>query len=435
MSQTTANPRRAIIGFTAIAILPLFFLIDSAVGLVRGWHITYGQEKAILAGMVGLLAAALLLFVTPRGKLFLAQRWPHLFCLLVIFLLGVAGLEFAARHMQAEEAPFHLRQPSHTWLFRPDPAILPGLSPESRYTTNRDGVRGTDMPPRDQAIRILCLGGSTTECLYLDDSRTWTHLLVGELNASPSKKPAWVGSAGASGMTSEAHVEFIRTSRLMDQIDVLVVMMGVNDLAKSLVPDKPGEGGGGEVRRPELIGRPLWRQSKALIEAGVIVKRLRQRITEGSIIYEDVGGESYIQRRARRQQAKLVDDVSDLTGPGSMLAKYPERIAAIIDACKAHNVTVYFVTQPVLWSENSPPEAQKLFWFGWRADGSYLSVKALCGLMDRYNAALRETCAARGVVCIDLSSMNGKQECFYDDCHFTEAGARQVAKLIPQGMR
>jgi len=435
MSSPRNDPRRALLGFTALALAPLFILVDSAIGLGRGWRMTYGQEKAILAASLILLVGAGLLFALPRGRKVLARRWPHLTSLLFAALLGVFLLEVAARNMPAEEAAFHLRQASRQWVFRPNPQAFPGLSPESRYTTNMEGVRGPEMPQRDDAARILCLGGSTTECLYLDDAKTWTHLLMQEMNAHGSAKRVWIGSAGASGYASDAHAAFVKVSPLMDQIDVLVVMAGVNDLAKSLTHEGSSVAAGGEVRRPELIGRPLWRRSRALIEAGVLVKRVRQRLTQGSIAYEDVDGKSYVERRLRRRNASQSDDTTGLLEGNPVFDQYAQYIRTIIAACRRDKIRPVFVAQPVLWTKSMSKEANEMLWFGWREDGSYLSVSSLRGLMDRYNAVLRGTCAAEGVECIDLSSMDGRVEWFYDDCHFNEAGAREVARLISERLR
>lgn len=435
MSPFRNDPRRALLGFTALALVPLFILVDSAIGVVRGWRMTYEQEQAILTASLFWFVGAVVFLALPKGRLFLTRRWPHLFSLLFAALLGFLLLEVAARNMPVEEAAFHLRQPSHQWIFRPNPAVFSGLSPESRYTTNREGVRGPEMPPRDDAARILCLGGSTTECLYLDDAKTWTHLLMQELNARGSVKRVWVGSAGASGYASDAHAAFVKSSPLMNQIDVLVVLVGVNDLAKSLANEGTDVAAGGEVRRPELIGRPLWRRSRAVIEAGVLVKRVRQRLTQGSIAYEDVDGKSYVERRLRRRSARESDDTTRLLEGNPVFDQYTRNIHGMIAACRGAGVRPIFVTQPVLWTENMSEQARDLLWFGWREDGSHLSVSSLRGLMNRYNTALRETCATEGVECIDLSSMDGHIEWFYDDCHFNEAGAREVARLISERLR
>ena len=50
--------------------------------------------------------------------------------------------------------------------------------------------------------------------------------------------------------------------------------------------------------------------------------------------------------------------------------------------------------------------------------------------MDAYDEALMTVCTEMNVACADLSSMNGSPEYFYDDCHFTEAGAAEVARLL-----
>src|SRR4051812_17145031 len=58
--------------------------------------------------------------------------------------------------------PPHLHQELH-----PTPDIMPGVSGISRFAVDSLGLRG-DEPVEDREIRVLALGGSTTECLYLD---------------------------------------------------------------------------------------------------------------------------------------------------------------------------------------------------------------------------------------------------------------------------
>ena len=46
--------------------------------------------------------------------------------------------------------------------------------------------------------RILTLGGSSTECLVLDQTEAWPQLLQDRLNET-NKYQVWVGNAGQSG--------------------------------------------------------------------------------------------------------------------------------------------------------------------------------------------------------------------------------------------
>jgi hypothetical protein len=61
----------------------------------------------------------------------------------------------------------------------------PGLEPRVRVTKNNLGLRGPSLNevPAD-VIRIITVGGSTTENLYLSDDNTWTARLGKKLGRS-----------------------------------------------------------------------------------------------------------------------------------------------------------------------------------------------------------------------------------------------------------
>lgn len=106
------------------------------------------------------------------------------------------------------------------------PEYMPGVYNPSTFSTNKDGIRGPDMG--DGAYRILCVGGSTTECSYLDDTETWPHLLREELNKE--EFPVWVGNAGKSGLNTWHHL--LQAEFLLPQlgVDMVLVLCGINDL-------------------------------------------------------------------------------------------------------------------------------------------------------------------------------------------------------------
>jgi len=66
-------------------------------------------------------------------------------------------------------------------------AGLPGMKGPNIFTTNNMGYRGDDltMPKPANEFRIFMVGGSTTECVYLDDSKAITRVLQNELNKQP----------------------------------------------------------------------------------------------------------------------------------------------------------------------------------------------------------------------------------------------------------
>ena len=77
-----------------------------------------------------------------------------------------------------------------------------------------------------------------------------------------------------------------------------------------------------------------------------------------------------------------------------------------------------------------PEEAEPMCWLGWREDGHYFSLASLAAGMHKYNEAMMRVCHEERVTCVDLSSLSGVSAYFYDDCHFTEAGAEAVAEIM-----
>ncbi|MCC7192452.1 MAG: SGNH/GDSL hydrolase family protein [Phycisphaeraceae bacterium] len=416
--------KKVLIGYVAAAIVPALILLDTLVGFARGWRMVYRQEQAIVAGVAVWMMAAVLLVCVARGRAFYLKHWTRLVVLVFFSVLALAVAESVVRSLPTGDAPFHLRTPDHQWIFRPTPQVMPGITGDSRYTTNADGVRGPKMPLDKDSLRVLCLGGSTTECLYLDDDETWTHLLTSDLETSLGR-PVWTGSAGASGLASDAHLLFVENSDLMSRVSAIVLLVGINDLSKALVSPTPDAVG--ELARPELVGRPIWRRSVLLIRGGVLVKQLLKKLKGDQLNVEDEGGASYISRRERRRTAAKTDDVPNFD---AAIESYRHRIEKIADVCARKNVKLILVTQPVLWDESLGEKERNLLWFGWLDDGRYLSITVLRATMDRYNKVLREIAARRSIALADLASMNGRSELFIDDCHFNEAGAREVSRLI-----
>jgi len=128
----------------------------------------------------------------------------------------------------------------------------------------------------------------------------------------------------------------------------------------------------------------------------------------------------------------IVDRLPDLD---SAIDDYLDRIKAIAGLCAENNVRLICMTQPVLWRDDLPPDAARLLWMGWTTDNHRIAPGALRHGMDRFNEALMATCAQLGIPCVDLQSMSGNTAWFYDDMHFNEAGAREVARRLSTWFR
>lgn len=402
------------VAFFALAFPPLYFFFDTLLALRAGWP--YRPSTGLILGFlaIGFVIPFLLMigrntrlwFTLHAGQIVLAS-----FCLWLCLAMG----EFILSFLLPPER-FHLASPGFQYIFRPDPAILPGIEGEGRYAVNSLGVRGSEPPPRELAYRILCIGGSTTECTYLDDEETWPSLLMRRLNEAQSNQRFWVGNAGRSGYPAGWHLRLLECERFLRHFDCLVFLVGINDFLHGLR---------GQSLAKDL-NRPSWMKFRWVEEWRALL--FTPNYERKGIAMDATGHSCYPVWRQRRKTSILLDTLPSLEGA---LEEYRAVLSAILDRRQTLRLRAVFLTQPVVWSFSLSKKAEDLCWIG--TDGThYFTVSSLRRGIDRFNDVLIRVVEERGAEWVDLRGMNGKEAYFYDDCHFNEAGAREVARLTAE---
>jgi lysophospholipase L1-like esterase len=366
---------------------------------------------------------------------------------LISLCVALVVAELCLRFVFPSPNKYYVWQPHLRWNFRPSPVVMPGVEGESRFITNSEGIRADEFAP-DKTYKILAVGGSTTECLYLDQEEAWPHLLQKRLNEKQGVSNVWVGNIGKSGLNTRDHVVQLRY--LLEQnadIDAIILMVGINDLSLRLGQDSDydpnflkrfgaeqeilprafnnaKDNAAGDKPTPYYKRTAIWRLLKR-IKAGDSTTRKAQ----------DDDGKMYISWRERRRNApRIRQALPDLT---SALDEYAENISTIIDLARRKSIRLILVTQPVLWKPNLEKQLNDLLWFGGvgnfleESGKEYYSVEALSKAMEAYNETLIKTCHARQAECFDLAPLLPKDTtAFYDDVHFNESGARKVAEAL-----
>ncbi len=401
---------RAAIGYWALALPALAIVADTVFSLVRGWRAASRLDGAIVVAAALWLLATTALGALPAGRRLYKRRYAQLILLSASGCITWLMAELAVGGLLASVAePFHCWRPGSKIVYRPKPGIMRDVGPEAHVNFNAWGVRGRELPERSAAYRILCLGGSSTGCTYLDDAKTWPQRLESDLQATDPSRGYWVGNASIPGFKSAEHRRFVEQSARVGEIDCLVVQAGINDFAVFLAGPRPSP--------------PLWSRSGVL----QLVRVLARQYETSDTLVEDTAGTVYLRRRAARQGAEISSTVPDLE-PG--LRDFAQNLRAIIATCNDRKLRVVFTTQPVLWQADLDADNAARLWFGKLKSGQFLSVGELRAGMDRYNRTLRSVCAESGAELIDLAQLDGDPSMFYDDCHFTETGASRVARLI-----
>lgn len=360
------------------------------------------------------------------------------FCITMAALLVVCEAALRVFYQHKDRSGFCVLRPNLRKVFHPAPGVMPGVSGESRFYVNSSGIRGEEFAS-SQKYRILTLGGSTTECLYLDGEKTWQGILHRKLNGL-NLFNVWVGNAGSSGKTTRDNIMHMKY--LLPQypkIDTIIVLAGVNDLSLRLEMGKDYD--------PYFLNRPGSEQ-KQIEHAFYLHPFMKRRNPfENTAIYklvrkarylflkrrevEDEAGKWYIEKRKERKNAsEIINELPDLTGS---LDEYGKNIDRMIDLARDRSVRMIFLTQPFMWRQDLNQNEKDLCLWGRAGQNStkYYSFEALISGLERYNDKLIEVCKARGVEFIDMSKyMSGDASFFYDDVHFNEKGSARVAEII-----
>jgi len=390
---------------------------DAAIALGRGWRPAGAVDWVLVVfGFAGILALGLLLIVAPTRR-FLRARSAELILLGVVIAGSLGTVEFVLRSIPPPPPPqFHHAQANLSVT-----VSRKHERPKKFFTTNSEGVRGPELSTKSD-LRILCIGGSTTQCHYMDDAQAWSHLLMVELGKRLPEQSVWVGSTGIPGFATSQHLKYVQTAPGLDRYTHAVFLIGVNDLIHWLSWKVKSDVQKAEPPPPT----PCWQKLATYRRVAELVSPAPNSLMNAA--------DAWPLDLARRQRAEsiLLDTYAP---PDPFLDGYRTRIYGMIDRCRELGVEPVFVTQPVLWAKDLPPAVEALLWMGrTRVDNEYMSTAALRELMDTFNATLIEACRERDALVVDLAFMSGSTDYFFDDCHFTEPGAETIARTIADAL-
>src|SRR5262249_4184522 len=199
------------------------------------------------------------------------------------------------------------------------------------------------------------VGGSTTECVYLDDTEAVTFVLQEELNRRMGGARQWrVYGAGQSGNRTYDHLALISQRIVHLEPDMLIVFCGFNDLNAAMAnvdysffpsittPRKYSFGNLLSLVATELqLPRYAYVASNKL--SGYTARETRERITRRS----DYRVKSALLRRAPVAKKK----------PRTDLVPYEENLRSIIGIAQAHGIKLVLVTQASTWNSRVDPKA------------------------------------------------------------------------------
>jgi hypothetical protein len=373
--------------------------------------------------------------------------FPTLLAAAAFLPLVFALAELCARAWLERRGRWYVWSPHSRTLQILDRDAMPGLPPLARFEVNGDGERGDDLPEeKEGTYRVLVLGGSSTECRFIDQSSTWPAAAQRFLNQPEnlellSARHAHVGNLGRS-LTTCRQIDLVleRVLPRYHGLDAVVLMVGASDVVRWLSLAAPNRIDDelldpGEVFDEDPEGPFGWTLGRLALRRIVsswtrsLLHPLERRTGAGA----GVG-------RARKMRAEAEEVIDALPDASPMLERFDRDLRELIHRAQAEVRTV-IVVRPC-WARGglgeSTPEHGWMFAAGDLRTGevrAWYSQRVADRLLEmverRASAIVRDMGAAE----LDPKPLlQSDLEHFYDVGHLSPAGCEIVGRAIAQAV-
>jgi len=296
---------------------------------------------------------------------------------------------------------------------------IPVLENRIIHSKNSMGFRGPEMP-RDWRnwVTVFTVGGSTTECTYLNDGKTWTDGLKNRIDSSLNN--VWFNNAGLAGHSTFGHIILMNDYLVRLNPSIILMMTGVNDMGRNDLTESDKYSMKGTYGS---FASFFTKNSELVNLFANLLRAKRAKTNRLNDVWLDLKKYDSLIVSETEMQAKLKEHQT------KYLPGYSERLDSIVGICEQQKIQLVLVTQPALFGKGidsltrTDLEKYKLF-----KDANGL---AWWKTLELYNDVTRSIAAKNNILLIDLAVQLPKSSrYFYDMIHFTEEGAAKVSEII-----
>jgi lysophospholipase L1-like esterase len=355
-------------------------------------------------------------------------------------VLAIAA-EAGSRWWIRQWSRYYMWPPGQRYKTRQDLRVFPQMEPDARIEINADGERGSEVRGNEEGLfRVLVAGGSSVECLALDQPTSWPGALERLLGSSESlrvlgARKVHVGNVGRSGIAAR-HLELV-FERMLPQyphLAAIVIMLGGTEIFQWLAAGAPREPSPSPVTASETFASHPEQQFgwKPRQWATAEVARRLHRMSRHPVKERTLAW--IVAARQMRVAAKQMR--TSVPDPAAVLDRFERHFRQIIERAERHADRVLVVRPPWFEKQYTPEEAAR-FWHGGMGDAwkqhidVYYSLKVVNDLMGLIDARAAAIADELGVDLLDLRPLLPPTlENYYDFTHFTPAGSAVVARAV-----
>jgi lysophospholipase L1-like esterase len=264
-------------------------------------------------------------------------------------------------------------------------------------------------PAGRQVLRIVCLGGSTTQDMtaFVEEGVTYPTELQRILNQRLGTASEVVVETINAGFAAHStlHMLILLETELLDlRPDVLIVYENINDLMVNYFPGPTTPAYANKFLHAYYLPPELTVERATFLDHSRFYTWTRDR-------FRTVAGKGirYTDEPIELRHAEV----------------YRRNLQMIVTVAEAHGIQVVLGQQALAVD-------QELFekHFGCKSfnpDMAYPRLRPLAEHFDRYNAIVGEVAAAKRIPCVNVRErLRGRHELFVDVVHLHAAGAREV---------
>ena len=347
-----------------------------------------------------------------------------IYLFLAIFLLLEIGLRIYN--------PFHFRLKGDKIVLAANQKqiirnrINPKLDSTIINTRNSLGFRGPELPPDSSPLlKIITIGGSTTECHFLNDERTWPYLLGKKL--SDSLRNCWLNNAGLDGHSTYGHIVLLNGHVKQLRPSVVLFLTGINDVES----DNP-------TFHDKLNTRGAYSDWRHYIFENSEVLNLALNLVRGwkAQKFNNTTNHLLVLDSSRRLTLPEAVIRRRLERQAPYLDAYRQRLQQLADTCLAWHILPVFLTQANQFGAGRDPlTGADLELYPTDPADPAMNGRLIWDMLEEYNDVVRTMCIEKGLPMIDLARDLPKNSLyFYDMSHFTDKGAEKVASIVDSAL-
>ena len=293
------------------------------------------------------------------------------------------------------------------------------------YSRNSIGLRGDEWPADpEKYITVITVGGSTTECKFLSDNKTWPEHLKQDLEKNYAH--IWLNNAGLDGHSTFGHLILLKDYIVRLHPKYILFLVGTNDVEL----DRPADLDDQDIRGIHMHSvKYFFKSLFNYSETGTLLLSLYRNYLayKKGLVHTE------------RSPVELAPGVTDtltrnrkLALQQNYLGNYAGRLRELAAICVNQGIKPVFITQPALFG--NVMDSTTMIFMGNRILDGY-DCATDWEILQLYNDEVRKLRAA-GVAVIDLAAAMPKDsKYYYDFMHYTNAGAEKLASILADSLR